>query len=55
MNIANKNIAHYLIRGGTPLYGEVQISGAKNAVTKLMITSLLTDEPCTLQKRPFDR
>src|SRR3989440_2942091 len=53
MNIANKNIAHYLIRGGTPLYGEVQISGAKNAVTKLMITSLLTDEPCTLRNVPL--
>jgi UDP-N-acetylglucosamine 1-carboxyvinyltransferase len=53
MNIENNNIPHYLIRGGTPLYGEVQISGAKNAVTKLMIASLLTNQPCTLRNVPL--
>lgn len=53
MNIENKNIPYYLIRGGTPLHGEVQISGAKNAVTKLMIASLLTNEPCTLSNVPL--
>ena len=53
MNIENNNTHHYLIKGGTPLYGEVQISGAKNAVTKLMIASLLTNEPCTLRNVPL--
>src|SRR5205085_4001907 len=53
MNIENNNIPRYLIRGGTPLYGEVQISGAKNAVTKLMIASLLTNHPCTLRNVPL--
>ena len=53
MNIENDNFPHYLIRGGTPLYGEVQISGAKNAVTKLMIASLLTNQPCTLRNVPL--
>jgi UDP-N-acetylglucosamine 1-carboxyvinyltransferase len=53
MNIENNNIPRYLIRGGTPLHGEVQISGAKNAVTKLMIASLLTDHPCTLRNVPL--
>ncbi|GAC1345131.1 MAG: UDP-N-acetylglucosamine 1-carboxyvinyltransferase [Ktedonobacteraceae bacterium] len=53
MNIDNHNAPHYLITGGTPLHGEVQISGAKNAVTKLMIASLLTNERCTLRNVPL--
>ncbi len=53
MNIVNNTNPHYLIKGGTPLHGEVQISGAKNAVTKLMIASLLTNEPCTLRNIPL--
>src|SRR5260370_9955203 len=53
MNIENSNIPRYLIRGGTPLHGEVQISGAKNAVTKLLIASLLTNHPCTLRNVPL--
>src|SRR6266498_1491824 len=53
MIIVNNNIPHYLIKGGTPLHGEVQISGAKNAVTKLMIASLLTNELCTLRNIPL--
>src|SRR3984893_3723688 len=53
MNMYNHNAPHYLITGGTPLHGEVQISGAKNAVTKLMIASLLTDERCTLRNVPL--
>lgn len=41
-----------LITGGTPLTGEVTVSGAKNAATKMMIASLLTDEPVVLQNCP---
>ena len=33
------------ITGGTPLNGEIPISGAKNSAIKLMVASLLTDEP----------
>ena len=44
---------HYLVTGGRPLYGEVAISGAKNAVTKMVIASLLTTEPCTLRNVPL--
>ncbi|HEX5571638.1 MAG TPA: hypothetical protein VFX31_09640, partial [Ktedonobacterales bacterium] len=32
---------YYLIEGGAPLCGEVTLSGAKNAATKLMVASLL--------------
>jgi UDP-N-acetylglucosamine 1-carboxyvinyltransferase len=40
------------IRGGAPLHGTIQISGAKNAALPLMIASLLTDEALTLENLP---
>lgn len=44
---------YYLIEGGTPLHGEVRLSGAKNAVTKMIMASLLTDEQCMLCNVPL--
>jgi len=44
---------YYLIEGGAALYGEVQLSGAKNAVTKMIMASLLTVEPCVLRNVPL--
>jgi UDP-N-acetylglucosamine 1-carboxyvinyltransferase len=41
-----------IIRGGKPLYGEIPISGAKNAALPLMCVSFLTDEPVTLRNLP---
>src|SRR5690554_3759466 len=38
--------------GGTPLYGEIEISGAKNAALPLMIASLLTEEKLALSNVP---
>jgi UDP-N-acetylglucosamine 1-carboxyvinyltransferase len=46
-------IPHYAITGGQPLQGEVAISGAKNAVTKMVIASLLTSDVCTLRNVPL--
>ncbi len=43
----------YLIEGGTPLQGTARISGAKNAVTKMVIATLLTSDPCTLRNVPL--
>jgi len=40
------------VRGGTPLRGEIAISGAKNACLTLMPAALLTDEPLTLTNTP---
>ncbi len=40
------------IRGGRPLHGEVEISGAKNAALPLVIAALLTSEPVTLSRMP---
>jgi UDP-N-acetylglucosamine 1-carboxyvinyltransferase len=40
------------IVGGARLNGEIQISGAKNSAIKLMVASLLTDEPLRLTNMP---
>jgi len=40
------------IRGGRPLQGEIQISGAKNAALPLMAAALLTDETLCLSNLP---
>jgi UDP-N-acetylglucosamine 1-carboxyvinyltransferase len=42
----------FIIKGGKPLYGEITLAGAKNAVSKMMVASLLTDEPCVLENFP---
>lgn len=49
----DKNGPYYLIEGGAPLHGSVRLSGAKNAVTKMLIATLLTDECCTLRNVPL--
>lgn len=41
-----------VIQGGRPLKGEVQISGAKNSVLKLMAASLLTNQPVEITNVP---
>ena len=41
-----------VIKGGTPLKGEVRISGAKNAALPLMAATLLTKEECVLRNLP---
>jgi len=40
------------ITGGTPLKGEVTLSGAKNAASKMMIASLLTNESVIIENVP---
>jgi len=40
------------IEGGTPLRGEVQVSGAKNAALPILCAGLLTAEPLTLTNVP---
>jgi hypothetical protein len=41
-----------LIRGGTPLSGEIAISGAKNAALPILCASLLSSEPLQLCNVP---
>lgn len=42
----------FIIEGGKKLSGEVSLSGAKNAATKMMIASILTSEPCVFENFP---
>ncbi len=41
-----------VIEGGTPLSGQISISGAKNSALKLMVACLLTDEVLELTNMP---
>lgn len=43
------------LRGGKALRGEVQISGAKNAASKMIIATLLTDQPVQLENVPLQQ
>ena len=42
----------YRIEGGAPLRGRIKASGAKNAATKQIVASLLTDEEVVLHNVP---
>ena len=48
-------MARIRINGGTPLHGEVWISGAKNAVLPILVASLLGDEPSVVSNVPHLR
>lgn len=47
-----KKEEHFSIQGGTPLKGVVKVSGAKNAITKLLVASLLSDKRCIFYNVP---
>lgn len=40
------------IKGGKPLAGNIKAAGAKNAMTKLLVASLLSDKKCTFHNVP---
>ena len=42
----------FKIKGGTPLKGSVRASGAKNAITKMIVASLLSDKKCVFTNVP---
>ena len=42
----------YLIRGGRPLQGQIEISGAKNAAVAIIPAVILCDEPCQIENIP---
>lgn len=39
----------YIIKGGTPLRGEVTIGGAKNAALGIIVAATMADEPVKLK------
>lgn len=42
----------YVIKGGTPLHGEVVIGGAKNAALGILAAAIMTDETVTIENLP---
>ncbi len=42
----------YVIKGGNPLVGEVEIGGAKNAALGILAAAIMTDETVTLENLP---
>ena len=42
----------YVIKGGNPLTGEVEISGAKNAALAILTSAIMTDDTVTLENVP---
>ena len=45
-------MAKYVIEGGKPLYGKVEISGAKNAAVGIIPAALLVDGVCRIENIP---
>ena len=42
----------FVIEGGRPLYGEIEIQSAKNAVLPLLAAAVLTEERVAIHKCP---
>lgn len=42
----------YIIKGGNPLVGEVEIGGAKNAALPILAAAIMTDETVTIDNLP---
>lgn len=45
-------LTKYIIHGGRPLHGEVEISGAKNAAVAILPATLLVDGVCRIENVP---
>ena len=42
----------YIIRGGRPLMGDIEVSGMKNAAVPVILSTVLLDDVCTLENLP---
>src|ERR1035441_4990918 len=45
----------FVIMGGTPLQGEIPVSGSKNSALPALAAALLTEDPVTLRRVPAVR
>ena len=43
----------YIVEGGRPLFGDIQISGAKNAAIAIIPATLMVDGPCRIENVPL--
>lgn len=46
------DMKQYIIKGGRPLKGEVQIGGAKNAALGIVVAAIMADEPVLIENLP---
>ena len=46
------NMEQYIIKGGNPLVGEVEIGGAKNAALAILAAAIMTDETVRIDNLP---
>lgn len=47
-----KLLTKYIVEGGRPLFGEVHISGAKNAAVAIIPAALMVSGPCRIENIP---
>ena len=52
MTIKGYDMDQYVIKGGNPLVGEVEIGGAKNAALAILAATLLTEETVQIENVP---
>jgi len=45
-------LTKYIVQGGKPLFGEVEISGAKNAAVAIIPAALMVDGVCRIENIP---
>ena len=43
---------HYVVKGGNPLSGEIEIGGAKNAALPILAASIMSDKPVMIENVP---
>jgi len=43
----------FIIQGGKPLIGEIEVGGCKNAATPILAATLLTEKPCIIDNLPL--
>ena len=51
-SLGSVDLNQYIIKGGKKLYGEVNISGAKNAAVAILPAVILADSPCRIENIP---
>ncbi len=47
-----KSLTRYIVEGGRPLFGEIHISGAKNAAVAIIPAALMVSGPCRIENIP---
>ena len=50
--VRGADLKKYVIHGGRPLYGKVEVSGAKNAAVGIIPAALLVEGPCRIENIP---